>query len=169
MFYCSIIKISFLCAIWDERLLKPIELPCALTGNSITRNAIIWWSVDRSVQIWAHAQWRGEEVKCNVRELKRRVVISLSIPDSRNHISLFCKLHFPCSKTVFFNSFQTYLFKMQFEGNEDESCEGDFTLHSTFADSPSPSGKPYLPPSAPEVVSLSSRPPHSSAHLLSLE
>ena len=26
-----------------------------------------------------------------------------------------------------------------------------------------------LPPSAPEVVSLSSRPPHSSAHLLSLE
>ena len=96
-------------------------------------------------------------------------MISLSIPDSRNHISLFCKLHFPCSKTVFFNSFQTYLFKMQFEGNEDESCEGDFTLHSTFADSPSPSGKPYLPPSAPEVVSLSSRPPHSSAHLLSLE
>ena len=125
-----------------------------------------------SVQIWAHVQWRGEEGKCNVRELKRRVLISLSFPDSVNHISLFCQLYFSCSKITFFNSCPVYLkcnlreMKMRVVRGISLSIPLSPIQARARAGSPRPKQAPP-PPSAPEVVSPSLSPKqHSSTHLL---
>ena len=60
----------------------------------------------------------------------------------------FCQLYFSCSRSAFFNSFQTHL-KCNLRETKMRVCERDFTLHSTFADSPStsatsPAYRPWL-------------------------
>ena len=93
-------------------------------------------------------------------------------------LSWFCQPYFSFLSTVFLMlqncifQFLPGIFKMQPEGNEDESCARDFTLHSTFADtSPSQSGKPSAQASPTTALGSGSGLPlspkeHSSTHLL---
>ena len=132
-FYCYTIKMSFLCRMrWEatgtnwtflcyhQKLVEcmylcKFELMCS--GAARRENAM-----------WGN--WRGE-LWFHFPFLSLSTIFFFFV----NCISHAPKLHF--------SILARYTYKMQPEGNEDESCARDFTLHSTFADtSPSQSGKP---------------------------
>ena len=66
----------------------------------------------------------------------------------------FCKLYFSCSKSVFVQSCKMYLNAIEEESEKVRGFHSPFHFRRQQPEPTSPS-QAYLPPSAPEVVSLS--------------